>query len=100
MRTRITPVLVALLLVIPFGGAAHAAEQTLTLDPAATRIGFELGATLHSADGSGKPERGAIRFDPDGGAASGEIVLDATSASTDVCGPKAMAGSMYWNTCT
>jgi polyisoprenoid-binding protein YceI len=84
MRTRITLVLVALLLVIPFGGAAPAAEQNLTLDPAATRIGFELGATLHSADGSVKLEQGAIRFDPDSGAASGEIVVDATSATTDL----------------
>ena len=82
MRTRIALVLAALVLVISSGAAARAAGQTLTFDPAASKIDFELGATLHSADGSVKLEQGAIRFDPDSGAASGEIVVDATSANT------------------
>jgi polyisoprenoid-binding protein YceI len=82
MRTRIALARIALVLVISVGAAARAAEQTLTLDPAASEIDFELGATLHSADGSVKLEQGTIRFDPDSGAASGEIVVDATSANT------------------
>jgi polyisoprenoid-binding protein YceI len=82
MRTRIALARIALVLVISVGAAARAAEQTLTLDPAASEIDFELGATLHSADGSVKLEQGTIRFDADSGAASGEIVVDATSANT------------------
>jgi polyisoprenoid-binding protein YceI len=62
--------------------SASAETQTLTLDPVATKIEFVLGATLHSADGTIRLERGAIEFDPDVGAASGEIVIDATSAET------------------
>lgn len=82
MRTRIALALIALLLVISGSAAARAAGQTLTLDPAASEIDFELGATLHSADGGVKLEQGTIRFDPDSGAASGEIAIDATSANT------------------
>jgi polyisoprenoid-binding protein YceI len=68
----------ALALALP----AAAAEQTLRLDPAATKIGFTLGATLHTADGSVSLASGEIRFDVESGAASGEIVIDAKSAST------------------
>ncbi len=61
---------------------ATAATQTLTLDPVATKIEFVLGATLHSADGTIRLEQGRVEFDPDVGAASGEIVIDAKSAET------------------
>jgi polyisoprenoid-binding protein YceI len=74
----------AWMLVCAFSTAASAtaATQTLTLDPAATKIEFVLGATLHSADGTIRLERGRVEFDPDSGRASGEIVIDATSAET------------------
>jgi polyisoprenoid-binding protein YceI len=61
---------------------AAAAEQTLRLDPAATQIGFALGATLHTVRGSLALASGEIRFDAESGAASGELVIDATSART------------------
>jgi polyisoprenoid-binding protein YceI len=61
---------------------AAAEEQTLTLDPAATTIAFTLGATLHSIEGTVRLASGAIRFDPVTGAASGEIDVDARSATT------------------
>lgn len=72
----------ALLLVLPLPGAARAAEQILTLDPSATRLGFTLGATLHTVVGTIALAQGSIRFDADTGAAAGEIVVDAPSAST------------------
>jgi polyisoprenoid-binding protein YceI len=62
--------------------AAGAAPQRLLLEPGATAIRFTLGATLHTAEGSVKLERGALGFDADAGSASGEIVVDATSAET------------------
>ena len=61
---------------------ARGVEQTLTLDPAATRISFTLGATLHTVEGGVSLATGAVRFDPESGAASGEIVVDARSART------------------
>lgn len=65
------------------GTPALAAPQTLVLDPAATKISFVLGATLHSADGTIRFEKGTIAFDDETGAASGELVIDATSATTE-----------------
>ena len=62
--------------------AAGAAERTLTLDPKTARLGFTLGATLHSAEGTIALASGQIRFDEATGAASGEVVIDAKSAET------------------
>jgi polyisoprenoid-binding protein YceI len=56
--------------------------QRLVLDPEASHVDFVLGATLHSAAGSLRLERGDIGFDPDGGVATGRVVLDARSANT------------------
>ena len=68
-------------LLLPSGPAA--AEQTLTLDPEGSKIGFTLGATLHSVEGMVRLARGEVTFLSEGGPASGEIVVDATSADTD-----------------
>ena len=62
--------------------SARAAEQTLALDPAATTIAFALGATLHTVEGSVRLSSGEIRFDLVTGVASGEIDVDARSATT------------------
>jgi polyisoprenoid-binding protein YceI len=61
---------------------ASADERILTIDAAATQIEFTLGATFHAVHGSLQLAHGEIRFDPVGGAASGEFVLDARSAQT------------------
>jgi polyisoprenoid-binding protein YceI len=61
---------------------AWAAPQTLTINPAETNIAFVLGATLHSAKGSIRFTKGTIQFDDETGTASGELVIDATSATT------------------
>lgn len=61
---------------------ARAAEQRLLFEPGTTEIHFTLGATLHTAEGSVKLERGELRFDPEAGTATGEIVMDAKSAET------------------
>src|SRR5262245_37697220 len=71
-------VLAALLLGVP----GRAAEQVLTLDPAATTIEWTLGATLHTVVGRAPLVAGVVRFDAERGTASGEIAVDATSAST------------------
>lgn len=74
--------LLAGLVVLAGERPAAAEQQILALDPAATRIAFTLGATFHTVDGSIRLSRGEVRFDPAGGAASGEIVLDARTAQT------------------
>jgi polyisoprenoid-binding protein YceI len=80
MPRNLMPLLAALAL--GAGLAAAADQRTLTLDPAATEVRFTLGATLHTVHGSAPLARGVVAFDPDGGAASGEIVVDAHLADT------------------
>ncbi|MBI2214659.1 MAG: YceI family protein [Acidobacteria bacterium] len=79
MRNKLTLIGTLILsLVIP----ASAAERTLTLDPAASRVDFRLGATGHDVEGSFRVEGGSLTFDDATGAMSGEIRVDAKSART------------------
>jgi polyisoprenoid-binding protein YceI len=55
---------------------------TLTLDPAATQVEFEVDSTLHRVEGTAHLVSGVLHFDPAGGAASGAIEVDATSLET------------------
>jgi polyisoprenoid-binding protein YceI len=76
------PLLLAALAAVEFIPAARAQEMSVQLDPTHTKIEFTLGATLHTVHGSFKLKSGAIRFDPSSGAASGAIVIDATSGES------------------
>src|SRR4051794_15849309 len=80
LRLRTTALLLALILAL----AAAAAAQTLTfdLDPQATQVTFGFGATLHSVKGALRVPAGKVQLDIATGKASGEIVLDMTSATT------------------
>lgn len=57
---------------------------TLRLDPEATEIRFEVGATLHTVRGRFALEEGTLRFDPATGDVSGEVVVDARSGDTGI----------------
>jgi polyisoprenoid-binding protein YceI len=72
------------LFVVVWSLAAVLSAETLTfeLDPAATTIDFSFGATFHGVDGSLRAKQGTVKIDTETGAASGRIVLDATSART------------------
>jgi len=59
-----------------------AAESTVELDPARTKINFTLADVLHTVHGSFKLKRGAITFDSSTGKASGEIVVDVGSGNS------------------
>jgi polyisoprenoid-binding protein YceI len=72
----------AVLFALAAATGAAAQEVALDLDPAATRVDFTLGATLHTVHGTFHLKRGSIRFDPATGKASGELVVDATSGNT------------------
>lgn len=63
---------------------AEAEPFQLVLDPAATEISFTLGARLHTVRGSFALVTGALAFDPDSSAASGEIRVDARSGDTGI----------------
>lgn len=70
----------ALLLALPLSAATY----TFELDPAATKVDFTFGATLHTVDGFMRAKEGVVHIDPDTHEASGRFVLDATSAQTGV----------------
>ncbi len=61
---------------------APANEIILTLDPAHSKVHWTLGSTLHTVHGTFALKRGTVRFDPETGKASGEIVADATSGES------------------
>jgi polyisoprenoid-binding protein YceI len=84
MTTRSHALALALLLAAPFAGPerAQAAEQTLRLEPSASKVTFELPATGHTVRGQLTLVSGEVRFDATTGQASGQIVIDAKSAKT------------------
>jgi polyisoprenoid-binding protein YceI len=64
------------------GLPVSASESTIELDPARTTVSFTLSDVLHTIHGSFKLKRGALRFDPATGRASGEIVVDVASGDS------------------
>jgi polyisoprenoid-binding protein YceI len=80
IRCKLLNAAAALVLAAPV--AAGAETRTLVFDPAATDVSFELPATGHDVHGAIAVRRAEIRFDDRGGAASGEIILDAASAKS------------------
>jgi hypothetical protein len=66
----------------PCAEKLRAQEMTLELDPANTRIEFTLAATLHAVHGTFAHRVGTIHFNPSSGAASGLVVVDATSGDS------------------
>lgn len=75
-------VLISAAYLLAISPAVHGQQTVFTFDPSATRIAFTLGATLHTVHGTMRLKNGEIRFDPTTGNASGEVVVDATSAET------------------
>jgi polyisoprenoid-binding protein YceI len=73
----------ALFAVFAGSGPAAAEERVLVLDPEESRITFTLGAFLHTVEGSFDVASGEIRYDPETGQASGEIVIDTASGTTN-----------------
>ena len=63
-------------------GPALAGREVLTLDPRATTIAFHLDATGHNVEGKFELVAGEVRFDPESGAAEGEIRIDATKGES------------------
>jgi polyisoprenoid-binding protein YceI len=67
---------------LPLISPLAAQDLSLEMDPAQSKVEFTLGATLHTVHGSFQFKRGAIRFDPASGKASGELLVDARSGAS------------------
>ena len=59
-----------------------ALQGAFVIDPAQTKVEFTLWDVLHTVHGTFALKRGNIHFDPVGGAASGELVVDAASGDS------------------
>lgn len=59
-----------------------AADTPLEVAPAQAQVQFTLGDVLHTVHGTFNLKRGHLRFDPETGKASGEIVVDAASGNS------------------
>jgi polyisoprenoid-binding protein YceI len=70
---------------------ASGKKITINLDPAQTEIHWTLGATMHTVHGTFRLKGGTIAFDPQSGAAQGEIVV---SLETGDSGSKARDSRM------
>lgn len=57
-------------------------EVTLTLDPAQTKVHFNVDSTLHTVHGTLALKSGSVQFDPQTGKSRGSIVVDAVSCDT------------------
>lgn len=54
----------------------------VTLDPEASTVGWTLGATLHTVEGTFRLESGEVTYDPRTGDVSGRVAVDATSGES------------------
>ncbi|MGD0666294.1 MAG: YceI family protein [Bryobacteraceae bacterium] len=59
-----------------------AQDLSLAMDAAQSTVQFTLGDILHTVHGTFQLKRGAIRFDPSSGTASGEVLVDARSGAS------------------
>jgi polyisoprenoid-binding protein YceI len=66
-----------------FAPTSCAQAYVVNLDPAQTKITFQLDTTLHDVHGTFQLKSGQIQFDMAAGTASGAIIVDARSADTD-----------------
>ena len=82
MRSFLQAGVAVLAAVCAFEILASAQETTLTLDPDRTTVSFTLEATLHTVHGMFRVKNGVVRFNPATGAASGAVVVDASSGET------------------
>ena len=60
----------------------NATEVTLNLDVAQSKLHWTLDSTLHTVHGTFNLKRGAVKFDPATGSASGEFIVYATSGES------------------
>jgi polyisoprenoid-binding protein YceI len=80
----VTPVTLVVLSALPQHAAPHPppSEIVLGVDPAQSKVHWALGSTVHTVHGSFAFKKGNLRLDTSTGKASGEIIVDATSANS------------------
>jgi len=77
---RCSSVLVTLALLCSAAPAQR--QQTLDLDTSQSKVQFTVDSTLHTVHGTFLLKSGSVQFDPAGGPASGQLVVNATSGDS------------------
>jgi polyisoprenoid-binding protein YceI len=62
--------------------SAKAADQTLVLAPANTKITWSLSSSLHTVHGTFRLKSGSVTFNTESGKASGSVVVDVKSGES------------------
>jgi polyisoprenoid-binding protein YceI len=65
-----------------FAPAAMAQHETLTINPAASKIAFVLGGNTHQVEGTFRVQSGSVEFGPGPGEISGSVVVAAGSGDS------------------
>ena len=73
---------VALWILFAAAGVAAAQQMAFRVDPAQSNVDFTLGDVLHTVHGTFHMKSSTVQFDPSTGAASGELMVDATSGDS------------------
>lgn len=81
-RMRVFVPLCVSALLLAAGESSPAQPRSYAIAPAQTKVEFTLGSLLHTVHGSFQLKRGTLRFDPQSGNASGELVVDAASGES------------------
>jgi polyisoprenoid-binding protein YceI len=68
---------------IPQSAKPATSEIQLSIDPAQSKLNCTVDTTLHLVHGTFNIKQGTVRFDPESGKASGEIIVLVTSGDTD-----------------
>ena len=82
------------ILMLCFVLSANAADYQFHLTPDSTHVAWTVGDVLHTVHGTFRLKRGDIVFDPAGGKAGGEVVVDTASGES---GSSARDGRMHKN---
>jgi polyisoprenoid-binding protein YceI len=77
---RSLPILAVCVLVLSLPLAAQ--ERVVTFEPDASEVSFALGAMGHEVHGMFHLQSGTVRWDPETGTASGDIIVSALGAAT------------------
>jgi len=80
MRTKSTLIITATVLLMATGSFGQ--ERVFQLNPGQSEVDFTLADVLHTVHGKFQLKSGVLRFDPATGAASGELVVDATTGES------------------
>jgi polyisoprenoid-binding protein YceI len=82
-RRIIQNLFVGFMLAVSCSAAAAQQQKTLAVDPSQSKVQFTVDSTLHTVHGVFQLKSGSIQFDPAGGVASGQLVVDAASGDSD-----------------